>query len=86
MACAVYCLVASHAEVDPLVHRLQEAGVRNRDISIVHRGDAELVQRPLPLVSSALWWPLFAYAELWTASARRQPVVIPLSHYLEKRP
>lgn len=73
MSCAVYCLVPDPEQIDPLVGRLQDAGVQSRDIMVVRRqgpaalGDggaraSSLYFVPafwnLPLGPAAWWWPL----------------------------
>lgn len=37
MACVVYCLVPDPEQIDPLVERLKDAGVRTEDIAVVPR-------------------------------------------------
>lgn len=96
MACAVYCLVRHPEQLDPLVDRLQDAGVRTEDIAVVLRRGTEMfycnfteasrfVQAFWDLsVSSAaaLWWPLAMCG--WTAgghAATTDHAVIPLDLY-----
>jgi hypothetical protein len=81
MACAVYCLVARPDQLDPLVDRLKDAGVRTRDISVVLR-DPPMAGPPLPV-----WWPLLWPLSLyeWSGGVPRLPSegqrVIPLARY-----
>ena len=67
MPCSVYCLVPSPDDIDPLLSRLQEAGIPSRDIAVVRRDEAmaahggELAAAPpqwwyAPLTPTALWW------------------------------
>lgn len=37
MACVVYCLVPDPEQLDPLVERLKDAGVKTEDIAVVPR-------------------------------------------------
>lgn len=39
MSCRVYCLVPRPEELDAVIERLRDAGIRTRDIAIVPRGD-----------------------------------------------
>lgn len=78
MTCTVYCLVPRDGQVEPLVRRVQEAGVDIHDIAIVVRPTArapatrppagsaqpppELRGQGASLLSPLLWWPLWLYA------------------------
>ena len=79
MACAVYCLVARADQLEPLVDRLKDAGVRTRDISVVLR-DPPPAGPTVPV-----WWPLLWPLNLydWSSGVPRSEGerVISLARY-----
>lgn len=99
MACAVYCLVRHPEQLDPLVERLWDAGVRSENIAVVLRKETEMFTHhfseasrfvqvfwDLSVTSAvALWWPLVMYG--WTARGRadNDHAVIPLDLYRARR-
>lgn len=80
MACAVYCLLHRPEQLDSLVDRLQDAGVRTGDISVVLREPPPPGMPPLPVLWPLLW-PLALYE--WAGGARSEVGgrVISLAHY-----
>ena len=96
--CSVYCLVRRPEQLDPLVDRLQDAGVRTEDIAVVLRKGTEMFSYNFTEATrfvqvfwdlsvnspAALWWPLVMYG--WTArgQAANDHAVIPLDQYRSK--
>lgn len=96
--CSVYCLVRRPEQLDPLVDRLRDAGVRTEDIAVVLRKGTEMfsynfteatrfVQAFWDLSvnsAAALWWPLVMYGWTTRGQAANDHAVIPLDQYRSK--
>ncbi|HJW23495.1 MAG TPA: hypothetical protein VJ576_01245 [Rhodocyclaceae bacterium] len=98
MTCSVYCLVRRPEQLDPLVDRLQDAGVGTEDIAVVLRKGTEMFSYNFTEASrfvqafwdlsvnsaAALWWPLVMFG--WTARGQdaSDHAVIPLDLYRAK--
>lgn len=74
MTCVVYCLVPDPEQLDPLVERLKDAGVRTEDIAIVPRrhwpspteaGDPSAPSAEASGFTPLLWGLSMSPAALW---------------------
>jgi hypothetical protein len=77
MACTVYCLVPAPEDIEPLLSRLEDAGIPSRDIAVVRRGRAVAVTGGERTPAAVQWWsaPL-APSALWWAALYAWPVAV----------